>query len=165
MLLTRPPLAPKGAFDLHVLGLPPAFALSQDQTLKLDEIFIPAGHVCAVTTLGSVVTFDEVHPLIIFRLGLAPENPNVQRCNLKRVPPKSLPKPLQQRIASPRKAARKDPAVHVSLSSDSLFKQPGNRGDSHSPMNRRAIEARASDNHRIPFHCSSEELLRRAITP
>ena len=24
--------------DLHVLGLPPAFALSQDQTLKLDEI-------------------------------------------------------------------------------------------------------------------------------
>jgi hypothetical protein len=30
-----------------VLGLPPAFALSQDQTLKLDEIFFPAGHVCA----------------------------------------------------------------------------------------------------------------------
>jgi hypothetical protein len=27
--------------DLHVLGLPPAFALSQDQTLKLDEKFIP----------------------------------------------------------------------------------------------------------------------------
>ena len=25
----------KGPFDLHVLGLPPAFALSQDQTLKL----------------------------------------------------------------------------------------------------------------------------------
>jgi hypothetical protein len=25
-----------------VLGLPPAFALSQDQTLKLDEILIPA---------------------------------------------------------------------------------------------------------------------------
>ena len=25
--------------DLHVLGLPPAFALSQDQTLKLDENF------------------------------------------------------------------------------------------------------------------------------
>jgi hypothetical protein len=24
---------------LHVLGLPPAFALSQDQTLKLDENF------------------------------------------------------------------------------------------------------------------------------
>jgi len=34
-LLTRPPLTPKGPLDLHVLGLPPAFVLSQDQTLKL----------------------------------------------------------------------------------------------------------------------------------
>ena len=34
-LLTRPPLTPKGPSDLHVLGLPPAFVLSQDQTLKL----------------------------------------------------------------------------------------------------------------------------------
>ena len=37
VLLTRPPLI-KGAsslspFDLHVLGVPPAFVLSQDQTL------------------------------------------------------------------------------------------------------------------------------------
>jgi hypothetical protein len=29
---------------LHVLSLPPAFALSQDQTLKLDEILVPADH-------------------------------------------------------------------------------------------------------------------------
>ena len=35
VLLTRPPLTPKSSFDLHVLGLPPAFALSQDQTLRL----------------------------------------------------------------------------------------------------------------------------------
>ena len=34
-LLTRPPLNPKVSLDLHVLGLPPAFVLSQDQTLKL----------------------------------------------------------------------------------------------------------------------------------
>ena len=34
-LLTRPPLSPKTSLDLHVLGLPPAFILSQDQTLKL----------------------------------------------------------------------------------------------------------------------------------
>jgi hypothetical protein len=27
-------------FDLHVLGLPPAFALSQDQTLKLERALI-----------------------------------------------------------------------------------------------------------------------------
>ena len=40
MLLTRPPLSPKASFDLHVLSLPPAFALSQDQTLKLNEILI-----------------------------------------------------------------------------------------------------------------------------
>src|SRR5262249_17467622 len=32
-LLTRPPLPPKGPSDLHVLGTPPAFVLSQDQTL------------------------------------------------------------------------------------------------------------------------------------
>ena len=34
-LLTRPPLTPKGSLDLHVLGTPPAFILSQDQTLML----------------------------------------------------------------------------------------------------------------------------------
>ena len=33
-LLTRPPLTTKGSLDLHVLGTPPAFILSQDQTLK-----------------------------------------------------------------------------------------------------------------------------------
>jgi hypothetical protein len=35
VLLTRPPLTPKGSFDLHVLGTPPAFILSQDQTLQM----------------------------------------------------------------------------------------------------------------------------------
>ena len=39
MLLSRLPLRIATALDLHVLGLPPAFALSQDQTLKLDEKF------------------------------------------------------------------------------------------------------------------------------
>ena len=38
VLLTRPPLVslPKeiNSLDLHVLGTPPAFVLSQDQTLK-----------------------------------------------------------------------------------------------------------------------------------
>ena len=34
-LLTRPPLGIATPLDLHVLGLPPAFILSQDQTLKL----------------------------------------------------------------------------------------------------------------------------------
>ena len=35
MLLTRSPLDPKIPFDLHVLGTPPAFILSQDQTLQI----------------------------------------------------------------------------------------------------------------------------------
>ena len=37
-LLTRPPLETKASFhfpfDVHVLGIPPAFVLSQDQTLN-----------------------------------------------------------------------------------------------------------------------------------
>ncbi len=32
--------SPCGAFDLHVLGLPPAFVLSQDQTLKFESMLI-----------------------------------------------------------------------------------------------------------------------------
>ena len=56
MLLTRPPLIPKDPFDLHVLGLPPAFALSQDQTLKLDEKFIPDWS----SRLRKISRFDEV---------------------------------------------------------------------------------------------------------
>ena len=42
VLLTRAPLVgtPKGPlpFDLHVLGTPPAFVLSQDQTLQVNFI-------------------------------------------------------------------------------------------------------------------------------
>ena len=37
MLLTRAPLSPKTSFDLHVLGMPPAFVLSHNQTLKLSK--------------------------------------------------------------------------------------------------------------------------------
>jgi hypothetical protein len=46
VLLTRPPLtvrvSPNGSLDLHVLGTPPAFALSQDQTLQFDFEHITA---------------------------------------------------------------------------------------------------------------------------
>ena len=42
MLLTRSPLnsepKPSFAFDLHVLGTPPALILSQDQTLMLNSL-------------------------------------------------------------------------------------------------------------------------------
>ena len=48
VLLTRPPLALAGTYDLHALATPPAFNLSQDQTLQLKsvapaEAFRPAG--------------------------------------------------------------------------------------------------------------------------
>ena len=43
MLLTRLPLCIATAFDLHVLGLPPAFVLSQDQTLKLKVLILDFG--------------------------------------------------------------------------------------------------------------------------
>src|SRR5262249_23288874 len=44
--------------------------------------------------------------------------------DLKRRPPKSRPGLIPRKLAPARKAARKDSAVHVSLSSDSLVKQP-----------------------------------------
>jgi hypothetical protein len=47
---------------------------------------------------------------------------------LKRVPPMSLPKTaFDEELLLHARAARKDSAVHVSLSSDSLFKQPGDQ--------------------------------------
>ena len=69
-----------GALDLHVLGLPPAFALSQDQTLKLDEKFIPDWS----SRLRKISRFDEVHPLINREID--------QRCTFENVDrQKSLP--------------------------------------------------------------------------
>src|SRR5437763_198288 len=62
-------------------------------------------------------------------------------------------------------AARKDSAVHVSLSSDSLVKQPGDHGD---PPLRCAVEPskpESSDRNRTTGHTISEELRRRAIAP
>ena len=44
-------------FDLHVLGTPPAFILSQDQTLKLD--LKPLNRL--------ITTFDEVPPFFVDR--------------------------------------------------------------------------------------------------
>ena len=58
MLLSRLPLRIATALDLHVLSLPPAFALSQDQTLKLDE-----------NSNRLITTFDEVPPLPVRKNG------------------------------------------------------------------------------------------------
>jgi hypothetical protein len=140
--------------DLHVLGLPPAFALSQDQTLKfLDENLISAGH----------FTFDEVPPLIACTTCVALATIGV---DLKRVPPKSRPPHLTRRLASSIKdAARKDSAVHVSLSSYSLVKQPGTVEVplSGTPESRRSFNPRPRS---AAFHYHLViELQRREVTP
>ena len=51
----------------------------------------------------------------------SPRQPSV---DLKRRPPKSRPGRLARKVSFARQAARKDSAVHVSLSSDSPVKQP-----------------------------------------
>ena len=88
MLLSRLPLIPKDAFDLHVLSLPPAFALSQDQTLKLDEKF----NTDWSFRLRKISRFDEVHPLIDCTIGREPDDTKSQRCTFENVDrQKSLP--------------------------------------------------------------------------
>ena len=61
-LLPRPPLIPKDPFDLHVLGLPPAFILSQDQTLKLKAeltaiLDVEPSHICFKLALEDNLLF------------------------------------------------------------------------------------------------------------
>ena len=74
MLLSRLPLRIATALDLHVLGLPPAFALSQDQTLKFEIL------------IGSITTFDEVP-----RLPMSAERtPDLHRAYACRFPDKVL---------------------------------------------------------------------------
>ena len=61
-LLTLPPLSPlaRFSFDLHVLAMPPAFNLSQDQTLQLKSL-TPASSTLA--GLGSGEHFTEGLPV------------------------------------------------------------------------------------------------------
>jgi hypothetical protein len=62
-------------------------------------------------------------------------------------------------------AARKDSAVHVSLSSDSLVKQPGDHGDPPPRYAGEPPKPETSDRNRTTGHTISEELRRRAIAP
>ena len=61
--------------------------------------------------------------------------------------------------------ARKDLAAYVSLSSDSLVKQPRNREVPTLRLPEEPSKPNASENCRMSFHYSSEELQRRAIAP
>ena len=53
MLLTRPPLSPKASFDLHVLSTPPAFVLSQDQTLRKEFLVSFSSRLGETESFGS----------------------------------------------------------------------------------------------------------------
>jgi hypothetical protein len=80
--VTHPCATPsrKRAFDLHVLGLPPAFVLSQDQTLTLKKVprllypdthhGIPSRHIKRIATV-----FPISWPTL-------PANPPTPRCTL-----------------------------------------------------------------------------------
>src|SRR5215470_7933802 len=99
--------------------------------------------------------FDEVHPLI-FRSAMY-----LKTCTAD-VSSEAIP---NEEFLLHARAARKDSAVHVSLSSDSLFKQPGDHGDPHPSVAEEPAKPVHPNNYRMPFHCSSEELQRRAIAP
>ena len=67
-LLTRPPLGQISLgfnlppFDLHVLGTPPAFILSQDRTLMLFHVVLSPCPVCArLLAPASFLVYPLVH--------------------------------------------------------------------------------------------------------
>ena len=66
MLLTRSPLEPHlkdgASFDLHVLSTPPAFVLSQDQTLRKKCGVADASHKRVVMSLTTAVAYTERRP-------------------------------------------------------------------------------------------------------
>ena len=96
-LLTRPPLPPKRALDLHVLGLPPAFVLSQDQTLKLKsshelnlDVRTSAHHWICLYLPGLGRTYPIVICLLCFRFHKKPETVQTVKLTLDyRVAPTS----------------------------------------------------------------------------
>ena len=68
MLLTRSPLSPvpkdRFSLDLHVLSAPPAFVLSQDQTLREEVIADTNAGGLFTLSLSSKVTSEDVTRLI-----------------------------------------------------------------------------------------------------
>jgi hypothetical protein len=115
-------------FDLHVLSLPPAFALSQDQTLRFDERLFRL--VTAIQFLTEFTSIDCSTVYVSF---------------LKRSPPKSL-RPV-------RRPVRKNLAAYVSLSVftcqtaciwDSIALVPSDSGTKAGPFRRSVIAGRTS---------------------
>ncbi len=162
---------------MHVLSLPPAFALSQDQTLKLDENFNPADHnvltrshpnfVCArprahasltrcytrlrCIALTSVAFTNRVLTKNVDRRSLYPTAPRPQTSPKKRTSPKSKTQ-----------SARTPPSTFLFLPIH-LSNSPGLA----TPLPRRARElAKQLPPTRVDDKSpKSEELRRRAIPP
>jgi hypothetical protein len=115
-------------FDLHVLSLPPAFALSQDQTLRFDERLFRL--VTAIQFLTEFTSIDCSTVYVSF---------------LKRSPPKSL-RPV-------RRPVRKNLAAYVSLSVftcqtaciwDSIALVPSDSGTKDGPFRRSVVGGQTS---------------------
>ncbi len=91
--ITHPSAAPhKGALDLHVLSLPPAFVLSQDQTLMFRDLIL--------ALWSRLNRREHSHP---------PDQQNQpDDCNFlsKRDPPKSRTDPIPRRVPDPASLCR-----------------------------------------------------------
>jgi len=120
--------------------------------------------------LGWSLTFDEVHPLPPHYPDSRPDPANVSDVPLLNVDRRvSSDRSAQSPKASP-DAARKNSAVHVSLSSDSVVKQPGSPGrisrpQAHQPARQRAVEASASENHRRLWVTMTVMASKRVVSP
>ena len=64
-LLTRPPLGIATPFDLNVLGTPPAFILSQDQTLEQIVLKPLPVRIWLSSLFGSFTFFEYVYESVI----------------------------------------------------------------------------------------------------
>ena len=124
-------------FDLHVLSLPPAFALSQDQTLKLDLNFEPADHIVLTRSHHTWSTRSCDRTNLPSALHSA-NNDGVTFVS-KRVPPKSFVRPqsLNHQLApnaSEPRPARTPPStflfLHLNLSNNPMPKhRPPRKGE------------------------------------
>ncbi len=104
MLRTRAPLCITTPFDLHVLGLPLAFILSQDQTLHciLLQLLVPAESILRITPLDVIlskskqlVLLDQLEDLVwltLAKIALCPRSVSVDPALLEltgQLPPRA----------------------------------------------------------------------------
>ena len=123
-------------FDLHVLSLPPAFALSQDQTLKLDLNFEPADHIVLTRSHHTWPTRSCDRTNLPSALHSA-NNDGVTFVS-KRVPPKSFVRPQPSAPACAEcfrsRPARTPPStflfLHLNLSNNPMHEaSPSHKGE------------------------------------